>query len=135
MSVANRSAARQDLRQLLQNAVSAAASVPSGQPDDLGGQSPVIIVASGGSDRPRLTMKGTQPKFYLDVYVFVRATDDADDLLDLAEQQIAEALEGSQDAAHWMAIDYAGRTTTRFIQPTDGNEYKLEQIPLQLTAR
>lgn len=135
MSVASRATARAELQALLQQRVTDAASVPSTQPDDFGGQSPVVVVASGGSDRQRLTLRGTQPKFYLDVYVFVRATDTADAMLDLIEQEIAQAIEGAQDAASWMAIDYAGRSTTTFIQPVDGTEYKMERIPLQLTAR
>lgn len=136
MSVANRGDARAELQTLLRQRVTDASDVPSAQPDDFGGKSPVVVVASGGSNRQRLTLSGTQPTFYLDVYVFVRATDTADDMLDLIEQEIAQALEDNQNEhLHWMAIGYAGRSTTTFIQPVDGTEYKMERIPLQLTAR
>jgi hypothetical protein len=44
------------------------------QPFDFSGESPVVVVASSGTERGQKTFRGAMPTYYLDVHVFVRAT-------------------------------------------------------------
>ncbi len=116
------------------------------QPADFGGESPVVVVASAGSARPRKTFSGSMPTFYLDIHLFVRATaidDDGntraaagiDDTLDDLEDALAQAVSAGQNSIHWTAIDYDGRSQAEFLTVFDGTEYKRERIPLKFTAR
>jgi hypothetical protein len=135
MTVVDRADVRTAFYQLLAANVTGAQAVVDGFTEDLGGMSPVVVVASAGMDRARLTLRGSQPKVALDVYVFALATAGADDLLDAAEQQVAQVVEDNQAAARWSAIDYAGDTEVGFIVALDGAEYRRERIPLRFTAR
>lgn len=116
------------------------------QPVDFGGESPVVVVASAGSARPRKTFSGSMPTFYVDVHLFVRATvidEDGntraamgiDDTLDDLEDALAQAVSAAQNSMYWSAIDYDGRSQTEFLTVLDGTEYKRERIPLKFTAR
>lgn len=69
------------------------------QPFDFSGESPVVVVASAGSERQQLTFRGSAPIYYLDVHLFVRATGidgsgntvgvaDLDDTLDSLEHAV-----------------------------------------------
>ena len=148
MSVASRATARAALGAALGTILTDAQAVYTSQPAAFGGLSPVVVVASAGSDRegaPRRTFAGpVAPQFYLDVYVFVATTvrngsgedvlnNDADAQLDALEQQVAQ-LVASYASSAWSAISYAGRTTTEFVTVIDGTEYKRETIPIVLTS-
>lgn len=106
------------------------------QPEQFGGESPVIVVASGGTGRPQLTFQGQIPNIYLDIYTFVRADDDAsDDRLDDIEAQIAAVIADAQSSQVWTAIDYDGRSQTEFVKLVTGTLYKRELTALKFTAR
>ena len=106
------------------------------QPADFGGESPVVVVASSGTERTQLTFRGQQPKVFLDVYTFVRADTLApDDVLDDMEQQLGQAVASGQNGAQWTALDYDGRSQTEFITTLNGTEYKREKTTIKITAR
>ena len=116
------------------------------QPFDFSGESPVVVVASAGSERQQLTFRGAMPTYYLDVHVFVRATGiddsgttvgvaDLDDTLDTLEHAVGTLISAAQNGEHWTAIDYDGRSRAEFLTVLDGTEYKREIIALKITAR
>ena len=116
------------------------------QPFDFSGESPVVVVASAGSERQQLTFRGSAPIYYLDVHLFVRATGiddsgttvgvaDLDDTLDSLEHAVGTLISAVQTGEHWTAIDYDGRSRAEFLTILDGTEYKREIIPLKITAR
>ena len=116
------------------------------QPFDFSGESPVVVVASAGSERQQLTFRGSAPIYYLDVHLFVRATGidgsgntvgvaDLDDTLDGLEHAVGTLISAAQNGEHWTAISYDGRSRAEFLTILDGTEYKREIIPLKITAR
>ena len=116
------------------------------QPFDFSGESPVVVVASAGSERQQLTFRGSAPIYYLDVHLFVRATGidgsgntvgvaDLDDTLDSLEHAVGTLISAVQHGEHWTAISYDGRSRAEFLTILDGTEYKREIIPLKITAR
>jgi hypothetical protein len=135
----SRKAIRQQFALLLQANVTAAQVIYDHQPGDFGGQSPAICVGSAGSERTRMSFRGSRLTCYLDVDVFVLTADgtsvytqaDAENALDDVEAQLAACLDDVQQAAGWEAIDYAGRSQTDFLI-VDGKEYKRERIPIQI---
>jgi hypothetical protein len=125
---------------LLTTRLTAAQQVYADQPTDFSGQSPVVVVASGGSERdgsPRRTFGGPiAPSFALDVYVFALAGEaNVDDTLDDLEAAVAQFVSDVPSAATWSAISYGAATETQFVTVVDGTEYKRERIPLVLTGR
>jgi hypothetical protein len=141
---------REELGAVLAAQLSAAQQVYSDQPTAFGGQSPVVVLASVGTEREgpgRRTFGGpVAPAFYLDVYVFVRsvledtdgnpvANPDTDDQLDGLEAAIAQVVADYPKAQSWSAIGYAGRSDTTFVTVLDGTEYKRERIPLVLQGK
>lgn len=136
----NRETARDALAALLQTVLVGsglpAQAVYNYQVGDLAGQSPVVVVSSGGSERQRLSFQGSRATFRLNVYVFVVYTDggdwnedDAEDRLDLIEKTIAETLDVSQRTASWESVNYAGETTCDSVE-IGGVEYRRETIPV-----
>lgn len=135
MSVVNRADVRTAFYQLLAANLTGAQQTKNGFVDDFEGQSPVVAVASGGTGRQQLSLRGSQPKVLLEVYVFTLATTGADDILDALEAQIAQVIEDNQFAARWSAITYTADTEVGFITAIDGAEYRRERIALSITAR
>lgn len=135
MTVVDRADVRAAFYALLAANVTAAQQVANGFVSDFGGVSPLVVVASGGMGRQRLSLRGSQPKVTLEIFTFTRATAGADDLLDAAERQIAQVVEDNQLGPHWSAIDYAGETEVGFYETLDGVEYRRERIALVFTAR
>lgn len=137
----SRKAVRERLAQILDANLTSAQIVYAYQPGDFGGQSPAVVVASSGSQRSRLTARGGQAVFFLDVFVFVLATQTgaltergSADALDDVEQQLAAVLDDNQVIEQiWQAIDYAGQSETAFVE-VDGQEYKRERIPLKISV-
>jgi hypothetical protein len=140
MSVQSRKVVREEVGAVLTTRLTGATVYPD-QPTTFDGQSPVVVVASAGSERdsapPQRTFGGPiAPKFALDVYVFVLATaTNADDALDELEAAVAQFVSDVPKAETWTAIGYGGRTETSFVTILDGSEYKRERIPLVLTGR
>ena len=105
---------------------------------DLGGQSPVVVVSSAGSERPRMTAAGGRTTVLLQVDVFVLYSDegtwgedDAEDRLDLIEKTIAETLHDNQVTTNWQAVDYAARSERVDVE-VGGLEYAREMILLRV---
>jgi len=138
MSVQNRKAVREEFGALL-SAVLTPYVVYVDQPSDFEGQSPVVVLASTGSEREgatRRTFGGPiAPLFRITAYVFVLPGSGADDQLDDIERSIAQLIADQVSGASWSAIGYSERTTAEFISILDGTEYKREIIPLAFTGR
>lgn len=105
---------------------------------DLGGQSPVVVVSSAGSQRPRMTAAGGRTTVLLQVDVFVLYSDEdtwgedeAEDRLDLIEKTIAETIHSSQVTANWQAVDYAAQSERVDVE-VGGLEYAREMILLRV---
>lgn len=139
MTVQSRKAVREEVGQILTTRLTGA-TVHTDQPRTFGGESPVVVIASSGSEREgesRRTFGGPiAPTFALDVYVFVLAdATNADDVLDDLEQSIAQFVSVYPSGQTFTAVGYGGRTETSFVLIVDGSEYKRERIPLVLTGR
>lgn len=105
---------------------------------DLGGQSPVVVVSSAGSERPRMTAAGGRTTVLLQADVFVLYSDEdawgedeAEDRLDLIEKTIAETIHSSQVTANWQAVDYAAQSERVDVE-VGGLEYAREMILLRV---
>jgi len=135
MTAANRGDVRSDLRDALTLALPSAQEVLKDQPNTFE-QSPTVVVASGGSGRPPLTLRGAAPAFYIDIYAFVLATVGADDYLDKLDQELAQfvTIDGKSGPS-WLGIGYDGRSRTTFVTTIDGREWKKEYTPLVLQGR
>ena len=111
------------------------------QPFDFSGESPVVVIASSGTERGQKTFRGAMPTYYLDVHLFVRdgiddsgntvGVADPDDTLDDLEHALGTLISAVQIGEHWTAIDYGGRSRAEFLTVPDGTEYKREIIPLK----
>lgn len=139
MTVASRAEAREALASLLSNSVEAAAEVHAHKAGDLAGKSPVLVVLSAKSGRPKLTNRGSRSEFFLEVHSFVLdALQDgswteaqAEDKLDEIEQQVAQAVANNQENGDWNTIDYEGETKIREVI-IGGNAYLEEIIPIKV---
>jgi hypothetical protein len=108
------------------------------RPGDFGGQSPVVVVSSSGSERPRFTAAGGRTTVFLQVDAFVLYSDEdtwgedeAEDRIDLIETTIAETVHANQYTTNWEAADYAARSE-RIDVEIGGLEYVREMIPLRV---
>ena len=108
---------------------------------DFGGESPVVVVGSAGSERVRETTSSKwRDWFHLDVFVFVLCVDpvttttwdedDAEDALDLIEKEIADALIDNTEAGSANFFEPAGRSTVDHIV-IGGADYRREHIPVR----
>lgn len=122
---------------------------------DLAGQSPVVVVGSGGAERKRLTPRTGRAAYVLEVWIFVLYAeldkpnpdgvgplklgldgqpvwDEADSelALDQIEAQVGELLSSSPRGASWKSVDYAGPSTVDII-PIGGIAYRRELVPLR----
>lgn len=106
---------------------------------DFQGQSPVVVVSSGGSNRERFTFRGTKPSFELTIHVFVLYADEAgtwteenaEDALDDIEEVIAETLTANQRTNYWEAISFVEPSQTGSVM-VGGKEYRTEVISVRL---
>jgi hypothetical protein len=146
MAATNRETARDALAALLQSAL-----VGSGKPaqavygykvSDFQGQSPVVMVMSGGSGREELTYDVDWDNiFFLVIKVFVLYADPAagwteamaEDRLDLIEKTIADTLSAnySHSGGAWERIGYDGRSQVIEVVSEAGDPYVVEIIPIR----
>lgn len=152
MAVINRKAMREEFGALLSAAlVASAIDIDAGDvydyiPADLDGQSPVVGLAAGGSDR---SIKTLNPKadnqMILGVVVFVRAADKdtlADgytaetvaDLLDDIEAVVAQTVVDNKRGTNWRRLRYDGSSQIDSITTLSGTPYVMESIPLVVYA-
>jgi hypothetical protein len=136
--VASRETVRAAFAALLTTALTGVHTVYNHFEQDPKGKTPVVVVASSGSNRDRMTLQGSQAIFYIDVYAWTlrgkagTAYDDAasDDKVDSIEEALAAVIDNNQVTANWDAIDFDGRSRIdKAIQ--GGEQYWVEQIPLR----
>ena len=132
-----RETVRDALTVLLSAGVSSAQAVYGYQVGDLGGQSPVVCCYSAGSHRTPLTQQGNQTFIYLNIdsYVLYRdpesayGEDEAEDVLDAIEQEIASVIESNRRATNWGHLNYDSASTVLKVD-LGGTFYLWESIPV-----
>jgi hypothetical protein len=141
MSVASRKAVRAKLAELLSNELVTVSGLVQAVYDyrvgDFGGQSPVVVVSSGGSRRPPFTFQGTKPMYRFMVYVFVvyNTEDgnwteaDAEDALDDIEQEISEVVSANDGLdSFWTSLEVSDAYSETDSVTIGGVEYRREVI-------
>jgi len=105
---------------------------------DFGGQSPVVVMASNGTEyEARAVTSVRKNTFYYVIYTFTLwgeagtawGEDDAEDRIDLLEKTIRETISDNLSTDDWAFIGYDGRTTVDTVIIA-GEEYKRESIPV-----
>lgn len=109
------------------------------------GQSPVLTVMSAGSERGDQTFHGLTKTFRYVVTVLVLihekssntyTYEDAEDLLDQVEQQIADWVHTNDTNTNdWISVQYTAPTSQGVWDDVSGNTYRYEQIELVVEAR
>lgn len=99
---------------------------------DFDGRSPVVCLASGGTNAIPQTLQGHRYQHYVNVLVFVTRDDpNADDTLDECYEAIADAVEGNRKTVNWKDLNFRGESR---VDDTvwGGDPYWVEMIPLQI---
>lgn len=143
MTVASRATVRAALAQLITTYMTSAQTVHANEPGDLGSASPIVLIASQGSERPRLTMQGNQSTFSFSVDVYTLAAesasggysyDDSANVVDACEAELAALVAAQQENGFWSQIQYASPSQIDFgIFGADGIYRFRERIPLKIT--
>ena len=118
-----RSLVRTILRDLIAEALPNA-TVLKFRKADPKGVSPLVMVCSGGSRRPRTTVKGSMPNHTIRVYSMVIHSDKeagfteemAEDLIDSNEQAIGEVIDGNQKTVAWKRIEPADESIVERVE-------------------
>jgi hypothetical protein len=141
---ANRKQAREALAQYFTEHLSSAEAVYAYQVSDFGGKSPVVYITSSGSSRKRLTGRGFDATFILNVHTFVLYPSentgntyterDAEAILDQLEYEIACAVENIQNHALIKAISYDESSNADTTAEIGGETYLHEIIPLTVAC-
>lgn len=106
---------------------------------DMEAHSPVVMVYSGGTSRPRATLIGHASQVYLWVDIWIATTGeggyteaDAEDRMDDIEQAVANVIDSNYAASgYWNSIMYDGRSIVVDVPPeVAGIPYIREMIPL-----
>lgn len=139
---------------LVNGATQLAARVYDYNVSDFGNNSPVVVVKSGGSNRPRLTARGGGLTAFLEVVVWVRynltaaensgeawSEEDSEDRLDDIEAAIAKVVEdnvqyfdsGQERTPYWDVLEYEDTTTVGSItvEELGGRKFRVEVIRLK----
>jgi hypothetical protein len=106
---------------------------------DFQGQSPVVVVSSGGTLRERFTFKNTRPVYTFTIHVFVLYADeagtwteqDAEDALDDIEEIIASTIQANQKSPYWETISFDAPSQTAGVM-VGGKEYRTEVITVRM---
>ena len=146
MTITNRETKRDALVTLL-----TAGMVGSGKPaqavygylvGDFAGLSPVVVVASSGSEREQRAVTSRQKNtFYFTVYSFVLyaengtdwGEDNCEDRIDLLEKTIAEIISDNRSTTNWAFLEIDGRSEVDSVLIA-GNEYRREAMSLVMTV-
>ncbi len=143
----NRKRIRYALKPLLINTLSQGdvvlvpeANVLNGRLADPKGQSPLVYITSGNSDRPPLTVRQKQAIFRIELYSLVLLVDPnnrewtelmAEDLLDDIESMVKHVVESNPKAENlWTSAEYVEGGTTIERVPLAGHDYLVEMIPV-----
>lgn len=138
---------REALAIVLQNGLSTVddTKIYEGQIISLDGRTPLVIVASAGSDRTGTGQQGRAtlgasggnrvfPAYFFDIYCYALSTVDADDYLDTIENEMAQAIEDNQNHILWKSITYREPSRMRGLIQSDGAQYKYEVTPLRILS-
>jgi hypothetical protein len=146
MASISRETARDALAALLDTALVGvglpAQAVYNYQIGDFQGQSPVVVVSSGPSERVVAGMAGCWMTTHtLFVHVFVLYSDegdwgedDAEDTLDTIEALVADVVLANMSTANWDHLRYGEPTLPGSVEIA-GVEYRTEAIALQYDKR
>jgi len=135
---------RDDTRALIGSLL--AAYTPSAQrvraylPALLGGETPIVALASAGTRRERMTAQGSRPVFNVDVHLFTLYASDADGWteedaeasLDDLEAAVCAFVDDNQKTSRWRAIRYADTSKVDTITE-EGFTYRHEVIRLEVS--
>lgn len=136
---------RRDAREFLATLIRAqsvlAQAVFAYLPSDFAGASPIIVVTGAGSERPRMTLRGTKTVFHLVVETFVLYSDpdatppwtakDAEDTMDGLENEIAQIASDNGANSHWSLLTYETTSNVSKVN-VGGVAYLYEAIPLNV---
>jgi len=135
----SRKAIRSALAALLTSGVSAVQAVYAYPKLDLDGESPILTISSGGSERAPFTMAGSRATLLLDLHILVLQSGpgwseaQAEDALDDIEAQVYAVLHANRRSTAWAMIDYSGRTDARRpLAMPGGVVYLHEQIQIEV---
>ncbi|MDQ2995463.1 MAG: hypothetical protein M3R61_00185 [Chloroflexota bacterium] len=140
---ANRATVRSALASLITAYVTSAQIVYDHEPGDLGTASPIVVLASAGSDRTRMTFQGNQSAFSVAIDIYTLAAEtasgaysyaDSADVVDACEAELADLVASQQENGFWSQITYAGPSSVEFgIFGADGIPRFRERIALNIT--
>ena len=146
MAIANRETGRDALTTLLRAALvgddKPAQAVYGYMVGDFNSQSPVVVIASAGSEPEQRAVTSRQKnEFYFTVYSFtlyaVAGTDwgedDTEDRVDLLDKTIRETLLNNRSTATWAEIEFDGRSVVDSVL-ISGVEYRRESTPIRMTV-
>ena len=116
----NRKYTRQGFSAILKGTPVPVQRVFDGQVEDFGGQSPVIVLASGGTNREQAAVGSMTPTHLINLFVFVLYKDekgtwselDAENQLDDLEYEVSQIIAANQVGPYWEG---------HFLCPTLGN--------------
>jgi hypothetical protein len=104
------------------------------------GQSPLVYITSGSTQRPPLTVRQKMAQFTIVVYSLVILYDPqnpkwteemAEDLVDDIEAGVKDAVENNpKQQGLWTSLEYIESGTLVERAPLGGNDYLVEMIPL-----
>ena len=118
---------------------------------DFNGQTPVAALGAGGTERTKLTTRGSRKAYLLDLFIFVLYAlldeaghlvldeaqqpvwdeQDAEDMLDLLEEQVGALVDGlGSHRPYWQSVAY-GAPTQPEVVTLGGLPYYLEIVPLR----
>lgn len=108
---------------------------------DFGGQSPIAMLVSAGSERDQQTLSTRRKSFFsFQVISFVLYADAASswteansqDSLDEIENVVDETIAANlTNGTTWADLGYEGRSTTGIVQVVGGDSYRYEIIPVR----
>ena len=135
----SRETVRKDLYGLLEAGVPAAELVIAYQSSDFGGKSPVVMITSAGTTRQQFTAIGLKGRFYFGIHVFVLHADpdsvppwteeDAEDMIDQVEYEIAQVFGANQTSEYWQGITWEDTSIIDKIT-VSGDPFLYEVIPV-----
>jgi hypothetical protein len=142
------SSSRETVRDALATLLNSALTISGGPAEafygypvaDFRGQSPVVVLASRGSERTMETMSTRRKSlFHLDIMSFTLYSDgsswnedDAEDRLDIIEQVIDQTIATNLVTSDWADIGYDG-TTECGNATIGGTQYRYEVIHIVIT--
>ncbi len=121
---------------------------------DFGGQSPVAVVASGGTEFTPGTIRDYRAGHYLNLYLFVlyAALDadgnlvkgangepvwdeaDAEAALDVISEIVADLVQKYQRGQNWKSVEFAGKSEEPTVVPVGGKAYLREIYSLKFNV-